>query len=72
MRRIYDFKCPDAHVTEHLVEADVTRLRCECGKEALRIISPVKCQLEGASGDFPGAHFKWVREHESAGAKAKS
>ena len=72
MRRIFDFKCPDGHVTERLIDVDLRRIRCECGKEAKRITSPVKCMLDGASGDFPGAHMKWVKEHESAGAKAKS
>lgn len=66
---LFDFRCEGSGETfERLADRGVSHVRCKCGHEAKRLISPVKCQLEGASGDFPGAHMKWVREHESRGA----
>ena len=70
MRKIFDFQCPKGHVTEELVESE-TSIQCECGRRAQRIISPIRCQLEGYSGDFPGAAAKWIREHEK-GARVSS
>jgi len=70
MRKLFDFKCPDGHITEELVELEAT-VRCDCGLDAQRILSPIRCQLEGHSGDFPGAAMKWIREHER-GAKVSS
>jgi hypothetical protein len=63
MRRLYDAKCINGHVTEVFGYAD-DPFRCgECGSEAKRIISPVRTQLEGTSGDFPSASDKWARMH---------
>ena len=72
MRKIRDFRCVACHETQELlVEDPVVRAFCSsCGGESFRIISPVRCQLNGADDGFPGAHMKWVREHESAGAKS--
>lgn len=68
MRKIFDFKCPDGHITEHFVLPD-SDVRCHCGKKAKRIISPVKCQLDAVSGHFPGATMKWIKEHERLGGE---
>lgn len=68
MRKIFDFKCPDGHVTEHFVYED-SKVRCHCGKSCKRVISPVKCQLDPASGHFPGATMKWIKEHERLGGE---
>ena len=69
MRKILDYRCERTqHVFERFVE-DTPTLRCNCGSNARRLISPVKCQLEGHSGAFPGRHLRWVREHEQAGRK---
>lgn len=63
MRKIFDVRCTSCNtVFEEFGYADDT-YRCECGGDAKRIISPVKCSLEGASGDFPGAAMKWERDH---------
>jgi Zn finger protein HypA/HybF involved in hydrogenase expression len=66
MNRIYDARCVDptcSNVTEVYGKADDV-FRCGvCGGDALRIISPVRCSLEGVTGDFPGAKFKWERQH---------
>jgi hypothetical protein len=40
---------------------------CECGKEAKFIISAPAVQLDGSDPSFPGAHEKWVKQHEKAG-----
>jgi len=59
----FDFRCPDGHVSEHLVKSEVRQVRCDCGAEAHRIITPVRCKLDGF-GDFPGEAIKWARKHE--------
>ena len=61
--KLYDFKCAAGHVSEHLVTTDETQLRCACGEIARRIISPVRCKLDGF-GDFPGAANRWAKQHE--------
>lgn len=58
-----DYRCPKGHITEHLVEPG-SHVRCDCGLQAHRIISPVNCQLDPISGHFPGATMKWIKEHE--------
>lgn len=65
MRKIIDVRCHDCGaVHEEYGYLDDT-FRCgSCGGEAKRIISPVRCKLEGVSGDFPGAAMKWARDHE--------
>lgn len=64
MRKIFDVKCPDGHITEVFGYAD-DPFRCgECGSEAKRIISPVRCKLDALSGDFPDAARKWAKMHE--------
>jgi hypothetical protein len=69
MYKIYDFRCTNGHVFEEMVEAGVTTSRCGCGANATKMVSAPKCVLDGSSGDFPGRHMKWVREHEKAGRK---
>lgn len=70
MIKVYDFRCTNGHLFEDFVDSNVTVSRCGCGANATKVISATKCVLEGVSGDFPGAHMKWVREHEK-GAKPK-
>lgn len=67
MKRLYDFRCPNGHVTEHFVDAESKHVRCNCGEEANRIISPINFALNGADSGWPTAHDRWVREHERAG-----
>ena len=67
MIKVYDFKCDQNHYFEEFVEGDVTTSRCGCGANATKIVSATQHILDGASGDFPGRHMKWVREHEKAG-----
>jgi predicted nucleic acid-binding Zn ribbon protein len=67
MLKVYDFRCDQGHIFENFVEAGVTTSRCGCGANAKRILSATSTILDGSSGDFPGAHMKWVKEHEKAG-----
>jgi Zn finger protein HypA/HybF involved in hydrogenase expression len=71
MRKIIDVRCGSCgHVQEefgHLTDA----FRCgECGGESERIISPVRCALEGVSGDFPGAAIKWAKDRTKRGGNS--
>lgn len=72
MYKIYDFRCTNGHIFEEMVESGITTSRCGCGANATKMLSAPKCVLDGSSGDFPGRHMKWVREHETAGRKSKS
>ena len=70
MRMIFDFRCANDHVTEHLVQNTVTAVKCStCDEQAVRMISPVKCVLNNS---FPGYASKWEREHEHHGDLAKA
>ena len=72
MYKIYDFRCTNGHIFQEMVESGITTSRCGCGANATKMLSAPKCVLDGSSGDFPGRHMKWVREHEAAGRKPKS
>ena len=39
------------------------------GANATKMVSAPSFHLDGSTGDFPGQHMKWVREHEKAGRK---
>jgi len=65
MRLLFDFRCPDNHVTEALVASDEREHLCGlCNKMAQRIISPVRSSLDHISGDFPGATMKWAKQRQ--------
>jgi hypothetical protein len=49
MLKIRDFQCPDGHTQEYFVSDDVVLTRCECGKDAKRVISPIRSVLEPQS-----------------------
>jgi len=70
MRQILDVRCTSCNeITEVFGRRDDS-FRCgACNQPAKRIISPVRCSLEGYSGDFPGAAMKWEREHTNAGKR---
>ena len=67
MIKVFDFRCTNGHTFEEFVDGNITSSRCGCGANATKIVSATQHILEGASGDFPGRHMKWVREHEKAG-----
>jgi len=66
MRRMYDFKCSQEHITEGFVDYETTTILCGCGEEAKRIISPVRISLDGTDPIYVSAHDKWARKHEQA------
>ena len=55
--------------SEDFVKSGVTTSRCGCGANATKMVSAPSFHLDGSTGDFPGRHMKWVREHEKAGRK---
>ena len=69
MIKVYDFKCTEGHYFEEFVEEGTTTSRCGCGANATRVASATKCVLDGSSGDFPGEHIKWLRQHEESARK---
>ena len=69
MYKVYDFRCDNGHVFENFVESGITTSRCGCGANATKLVSAPSFHFEGASGDSPGQHMKWVKEHEKAGKK---
>lgn len=65
-RLLFDFQCAKGHVHEELVPAHWHSVPCDqCDLPANRIISPVRCALEGFSGAFPSAYDKWEKRRES-------
>ena len=67
MYKFYDFKCPNGHVVEKFVPSGTRISRCDCGADGTRMVSAPAFILNGSSGDFPGRHMRWVKEHEKAG-----
>ncbi len=73
MIRVYDFCCPKGHRFEEFVSSDTITSRCGCGAMATKTVSAPAFILDGSSGDFPGRHLRWLKEHEQAGRrKSKS
>lgn len=71
MHKIFDFRCENGHIFEGFVAGGTTAIRCGCGANAKKIASASNFVLDGSTGDFPGRHMKWVREHEEAGRKGR-
>ena len=71
MIKVFEFRCTNGHIFEEFVENGTTTSRCGCGANATKIVSATQCVLDGSTGDFPGRHMKWVREHEEAGRKGR-
>jgi hypothetical protein len=69
MLLLFDFKCPNGHVEERLVDRELRTVKCQsCGEPASRMISPVRCALDPHAG-FPDATDKWTKRHEVEGRK---
>ena len=61
-RRLFEFKCPENHVTEQFVDETVKVSQCrECDEMATRIISPTGIYLEPYSGNHPSSYDRWTR-----------
>ena len=71
MIKVFEFRCTNGHIFEEFVESNITTSRCGCGANATKIVSATQHILDGSTGDFPGRHIKWVREHEEAGRKGR-
>ena len=67
MIKVYDFRCDNGHVYEQFVDYSTEVSRCKCGASATKMLSAPAFILDGHTGDFPGRHMKWVKEHEQAG-----
>ena len=63
MRRIFEFLCTDAHLSEAYIDESERTIQCkECGKDAIRIVSKTNMKLEGITGDYPTAYDAWERK----------
>lgn len=63
---LYEYKCEEGHVSEYLsnISTRTNSKVCKmCEKEASYIISTPTVELEGITGDFPGAYAKWEKNH---------
>lgn len=73
MKRMYEFKCAEGHITERFCSFEDKQTECGvCGQPASRIISAPSIALEGVSGAFPGAAMKWERKHTEHLTKSKA
>lgn len=69
MLKIFDYRCSTCdEVKEHIVTDPAAELLCECGTLKKKMVSSPAFILDGASGDFPGRHMRWIKEHEKAGS----
>ena len=72
MRRMFEFVCEDGHISEALVDETIRELACRaCGKHSTRIVSSVRCNLEGITGAFPGAYDAWERKRSEKMAQER-
>jgi putative FmdB family regulatory protein len=63
---VYTYRCLDGHHTDVLSSYTDRKdtIPCEkCGKESNLVLVACGVQLDAISGDFPGATFKWERDH---------
>jgi hypothetical protein len=64
MNVIYDVKCTSCGNIDEVYGRKGDTVRCSvCSSDSRSIISPVACLLDGSTGDFPGAHSKWLKRH---------
>ena len=70
--RVFDFLCRKGHRIERFVNADIVEHECECGAMGARQLAAPRAQLDGTSGDFPGAADAWERRRNSHMAKERA
>ena len=64
MLRVFDFLCPNDHLSESFVNSEIREINCPvCGQTASRQMSTPRVSLEGTTGAFPGAAMQWERKH---------
>ena len=67
MKRMFDFQCSCGNIEEKFISDAVFTVECsECGKESRRMIATPRINLEGITGDFPGAYAAWERKRKEA------
>jgi len=67
MKRMFEFRCGEGHLTEQYIDEEVKHIDCpSCECISLRIISSPRISLEGVTGDFPTAADAWAKKHEEA------
>lgn len=67
MRVLFDSRCASCGNIDEVFGNKSDSCRCtKCNSVSQAIISPVRSMLEGLTGDFPGAAYRWQREHERA------
>ena len=73
MKVFREFCCEScALVSEKYINNDIRMIECECGGNAVQLMSAPRSKLDGTSGDFPDAHDRWARIREdNARIKAK-
>ena len=71
MKKLNDFVCQCGNKFEELTEGNTVKCP-QCSNLALKVISPIKFHLEGASGDFPTAADKWTKDHINAAKRGYS
>lgn len=65
MRRLYEFKCTSGHIDEEYVDETVREGICSlCEQPTLRIISPVRSELDPICGDFQKATDDWTKKRK--------
>lgn len=63
MRVLFDFACPDGHVSEQLVNSTDLQSECrKCGKLAERVMCAPRSRLNPISGDFQAATDGWNKK----------
>ena len=55
MKKIRHFKCDDDHITEKFAEDDERVTRCDCGKDARRMLSTPRF-FGNTTGKSPARH----------------
>lgn len=70
MNVINDYKCPNGHIEEYYLSSTAKVTTCHCGAEATKVVATPKILLNGSDSGFPGAHDRWLREHERHGNPA--
>lgn len=72
MRLLRDFKCDECgNEVERFIDSEVMEIDCDCGFKAQKVIGLPTIQLEGISGDFPGAYHHWADIREKKARKHK-
>jgi putative FmdB family regulatory protein len=63
---LYSYHCDNEHtvdIVSSYKDRPNTVVCPECGGEAKYNISPSFFKLEGVTGAFPGAYYKWNKSH---------